>query len=147
MPDNNQPITDAALAELDRVYKQCETSWIAIGHDLHSTYPALRERMRLAEAERDHHQLLREELMEQVHELKDELHCALYCLELNGIADDGVREKLAARDARMKREGAAGVWNQIAAIGRQVTDQFILVTVKYAEDQAAKLRKGGSDGN
>ena len=105
MPDNNQPITDAALAELDRVYKQCETSWIAIGHDLHSTYPALRERMRLAEAERDHHQLLREELMEQVHELKDELHCALYCLELNGIADDGVREKLAARDARMKREG------------------------------------------
>lgn len=48
MPDNT-PLTDAALAELDRLHKQYETSWLAIGHDLHNAYLALRQRLDDAE--------------------------------------------------------------------------------------------------
>lgn len=65
-------------------------------------------------AERDHLRAERDALRQRLVEAKEgletsqvELHAALYCLELNGIASDEVRERLAARDARMKRWGAA----------------------------------------
>lgn len=45
------------------------------------------------------------------------------------------------RDARLKNEGAAEVWDQIAKIGGMVTEKAIRVTVEYAENQAAELRR------
>jgi hypothetical protein len=44
------------------------------------------------------------------------------------------------RDAKMKAEGKAEAWEQIAAIGDSVSSKLIHVTAKYALEQAARER-------
>lgn len=107
----------------------------------HNHLPDLFAALDQARAERD---ALRQRLMEAKENLETsnvELHAALYCLELNGIATDEVCERLAARDARMKRDGV------ITGI-EQARDMMSMAESSEEADElmrtaANKLRKGG----
>ena len=111
--------------------------------------------MRTTRAEREMEQLLqlaglRDDLRKVAAE-RDQWRELLVSLDKDALCDAhlgiGAEEYLAAwlaaRDAKQRREGAAEVWDQIAKIGRSVTDQFIHLTAAYAEEQAQRLREGG----
>jgi hypothetical protein len=143
------PPTDVALAELKALHAGLHCSFGGIGGKIVDAFPQLLARLEAVERERDHHRLIREEAMEESCSLKDELHRALYCLELNGIADDGVCEKLAARDARLKIEGAVAKLMQMSKSGLAWDEkdlrreaEAMLIDVGMTE-AAAQLRREG----
>ena len=146
MPNN--PLTDAALAELDiwlnianQPYHARRKAAKAHAHRrVTELVPALRQRLtdaesRLAEAERE-----RDAALEHAVSMQNDRDGAVYSMIINGCRiDDGA---LAARDARMKREGAAEWLEKLIAAKREERPWETFVPLQTLEQAAQRLREG-----
>lgn len=144
----NNPMTDAALAELDRQYGRAESETgtkidLAVAMNAaYLAYPALRQRLldaeaRLAEAERKrdvYHAALSEIYYRAIPMNEDSGHSTIA-----HIAADAMRGKngnpLADRDAQQRREGAAEYLE--AAAEKRWTLSYIVM-----REEAKRLREG-----
>jgi len=170
MPESN-PISDAELAELRRLHEQTlhiertSDEFCEILCAMHNAFGPILARLEAAERERDNLEAELEEARENANGFEKDCKTALVTLATrlgfewdgDGATADTLLEHvmetvdeakrrmsgITERDAKQRREGAAQVWDQIASIGRQVTDQFIHLTATYAEERAQKLREGG----
>lgn len=208
MPENNTPLPDAALAELDRLYAaatpgewqfamyckpdgteiktvedvaetlafagrispRAELFGVSVddGKDicmtgngptshvnadsiaaLHNAYPALRQRLADAERERNERVTMAARAQEAMRYMMNGLPANDAVWAAYGNADSA-RAWLAARDARMKREGAVEAFNEMRRQAEEVGQQSGLakkmckIFADECIEQAAKrLRDGG----
>jgi hypothetical protein len=144
------PITDAELAELDRLHsrrRECNKDAVKWQQSIGFCYRHLRARLEAAEREQQRVHELANRLLDANNGLIDtirKLDPEALCDWHDSIGGDEYLQRwLAARDAQQRRDGAAEVWDQISKITAHVTDGFIRVSKGYAEEQAESLREGG----
>lgn len=102
MTNNPTPITDAALAELDRLHAEAQkTTWqMGAAREIYGKYPALRQRLADAERERDELEVELEEARANSIEYEKDCTKALCSLarefeyewDMDGATADDLRE-------------------------------------------------------
>jgi hypothetical protein len=144
MPENNTPITDAELAELRRWLTQAEkpyeARYKAAKRDAQAMVtrfvPSVLTRLEAAERERDC--ATDDEAGHWIGIIRS-LDPENLCDMFDGLGfEQNLRQWLATRDAKQRREGAAQVWERLSLADWLDVDQR-----DRAREEAGKLREGG----
>ncbi len=132
------PITDTDLLWLDHLHKYPPRNLVhpfsAEGH-VWTAYPAIRERLRLAEEEGERLKAANAGLVGTIRKL-DPVNLCSWFDDYGG--EEELAQWLAKRDAKMKALGAAEVWDLVAERSKLVGDS---AGEQYERAEAARLRR------